>query len=50
MAKTNLITPSPLNYTINGEFDSMKNKKCGITFGAGRDVLYCNDKNRLSRT
>lgn len=50
MARTNFNTPSPLNYTINGEFDSMKNKKGGITFGAGRDVIFAVIMNRLSRT
>lgn len=36
LAKVNVVTPSPMNYTIHGEFDSFKEKKVGITFGAGR--------------
>jgi hypothetical protein len=36
LAKVNVVTPSPLNYTIHGEFDTYKDKKAGITFGAGR--------------
>jgi len=30
-----------MNYTINGEFDCLRdNKKVGITFGAGREVIF----------
>ena len=36
LAKVNVVTPSPMNNTIHGEFDSFKEKKVGITFGAGR--------------
>jgi hypothetical protein len=36
LAKANVVTPSPLNYTIHREFDSFREKKLGITFGAGR--------------
>ena len=38
LAKKNLATPSPMKYNILGAFDN-KNKKDGISFGAGRDVI-----------
>jgi len=37
ISKKNVVTPSPLNYAIYGDFDR-KNSNSGITIGAGRDV------------